>query len=428
MSLPDLITRQLEDLRAQHGANEHGDVATYIPELSRVDPDLFGIAVASRGGAVYTAGDADFLFTIQSVSKPFVYGMALAELGMEAVLERVGAEPSGEAFNAISLEPGTGRPANPMINAGAIVTTSLIPAASATERFSRISEMLSAFAGRQLDVDEAVYRSEQETGDTNRALAYLMRSMGALQADVDEALDVYFRQCAVLVTARDIAVMAATLANGGINPHTGESVVSDAVASQVLTVMATCGMYDASGEWLLRVGLPAKSGVSGAVVAASPGQFGIGIFSPRLDARGNSVRAIATCRELSDRFDLHLMRQPNRPMPSLLPDRTDAGAAILRRLHGDLSFSDAESLLRSLDPLLDTRRPTPAALVIDATGVRSSSRAATAILAALGPRLTEAGVTVLVAGEPSLVPTARALPSLDDAHRWLAETQPDEAT
>jgi glutaminase len=285
----DPISRTLQAIHDELEPNDDGAVADYIPTLAAADPDRFGLVVASLGGHVYSAGDADDPFTIQSVSKPFVHALALAELGLEEVLRHVGAEPSGEAFNAISLERGSGRPLNPMINAGAIVTTSLL-ATDSGPGFERILAGLSGFAGRRLDIDEATFESERETGDRNRALGYLMRAAGSLRSPVEPIVDAYFRQCSVLVTAADLAVMAATLANGGVNVKTGARVVGPAEAAQAVTVMATCGMYDYSGEWLLRAGLPAKSGVSGALLAVSPGQFGIGLFSPRVDAGGHSVR------------------------------------------------------------------------------------------------------------------------------------------
>jgi glutaminase len=433
MRVSSLIARELDAVLSNFASLDDGEVATYIPELATADPNLFGLAIASRNGAVYAAGDADDAFTIQSVSKPFVYAMALDEHGLDAVTARLGAEPSGEAFNAISLEPGTGRPDNPMINAGAIVTTSLISAPNPTDRFARIREVLSGFAGHPLDLDESVYRSEWETGDMNRALAWLMRNAGSLHGDVDEALDVYFRQCALLVTARDIAVMAATLANGGVNPVTGEAIVTDQVASQVLAVMATCGMYDASGEWLLRVGLPAKSGVSGAVMAACPGQFGLGLFSPRLDMKGNSVRAVAACRALSDRFDLHLMRRLNRsahatrhadgdaPGPPMVDqDAARRATIVVRRLEGDVAFADAEALLRSLDDTLDDAEPAvPAFVVLDLTYVTTMCPAAAAMIAALGRELAASGFTLVTTGaEAGRIPDARDFPSLDEALRW----------
>lgn len=298
----------LDELVDRLRPHREGKVAHYIPELACASPELFGIALCNSDGMLRTAGDALTPFSVQSISKPFVYALALLDLGLERVLACVGAEPSGEAFNAISLEPKTGRPANPMINAGAIVTTALVKARDAEERFVRILQALSDFAGRALDMDEAVYRSELETGDRNRALAYLMRSAGSLtEVPVQEALDVYFRQCAVRVAAVDVAVMATTLALGGINPLTHKRVVAPRVAEHVLAIMATCGMYDYSGEWLLRVGLPAKSGVSGGLLIANPGHFGAGLFSPPLDLRGNSVRAVLASQELADRFPVHMM-------------------------------------------------------------------------------------------------------------------------
>jgi glutaminase len=303
------IAGELHELYARLKRDERGELPTYIPELSNADPHLFGLCLASLDGRLYSSGDATASFTIQSVSKPFVYAIALADRGIDEVCARVGVEPSGEPFNAISLEAQTGRPANPMINAGAIVTCSLVKAADPVERFERIVNVLSQFAGRRLDFDEAVYISELETGDRNRALAYLMRNTGLLQSPVDEAVDVYFRQCALLVTAEDLAVMAGTLASGGVNPRTGVTVTEPRIIEHVLTVMATCGMYDFSGEWLLRAGLPAKSGVSGGLLAVSPSLFGIGLFSPLLDERGNSIRGMNACRELADRFDIHLMRR-----------------------------------------------------------------------------------------------------------------------
>jgi len=289
----DPIGDALGRIRAQFLDDDRGAVADYIPELGGADPAAFGLALVGTAGSVYRAGEADLPFTIQSISKPFAYALALADAGVGGVLARVGVEPSGEAFNAISLEPGTGRPSNPLINAGAILTTSLVRGTGPAERFERIRDLLSRCAGRDLGVDEAVFRSEHDTGDRNRALAYLMRHAGSLSVDVEDVVDTYFRQCSILVTAVDLATMAATLANGGVNPRTGDDVLERSVAEQVLTVMATCGMYDFSGEWLFRVGLPAKSGVSGGIVAVSPSQFGIGLYSPRLDGRGNSVRGVA---------------------------------------------------------------------------------------------------------------------------------------
>ncbi|MGB3307098.1 MAG: glutaminase [Thermomicrobiales bacterium] len=223
----DPISRALDDLHRKFIPERSGTLPDYIPEPAKADPDMFGISLVSVVGHCYSAGDTRREFTMQSISKPFVYALALEDIGLEAVLERVGAEPSGRAFNAISLEKGTGRRANPMVNAGVILATSLVQAETDADRFERIRETISAFAGRPLDMDVAVYRSEWDAGDRNRALAYLMKSAGALRADVDTTVDVYFRQCALLVTTDDLAMMAATLAHGGVHPRTGRRVISE---------------------------------------------------------------------------------------------------------------------------------------------------------------------------------------------------------
>jgi glutaminase len=313
----DLVTPGLQQVVERFRSLSDGALAQYIPELALADPDLFGIAACGMHGRQFAAGDDEVEFSIQSVSKPFVYALALEDRGLDDVLDRIGAEPSGEAFNAISLEPGTGRPENPMINAGAIATTALVRGRDADERFARILDLMSRCAGRRLVVDERVHASESATGDRNRALAYLMAASGSLEGPVEESVDVYFRQCSVLVTVRDLAMMAATLATGGRNPVTGEQVMTADVARHVLSVMSTCGMYDYSGRWMLQVGLPAKSGVSGAPIAVSPGKFGVGVFSPPLDRRGNSVRGVAALEALSHHLGLHLLHDPLRRFPAL---------------------------------------------------------------------------------------------------------------
>jgi glutaminase len=413
----DPITRILRTVHEELGDERGGALADYIPELAAADPDRFGLAIAGVHGTVYRAGDAGE-FTIQSVSKPFVLALALADLGLEAVLSRVSAEPSGEPFNAISLEAGTGRPANPMINAGALLTTSLVPAADAAERFARIHRTLSAFAGRPLAVDEATFASERATGDRNRALAYLMRSAGSLTEPVDEVVDTYFRQCAVLVTVADLATMAATLANGGVNPRTGAQVVGERAAGHVLTVMATCGMYDFSGEWLLRVGLPAKSGVSGCVIAVSPAQFGIGIFSPPVDERGNSVRAVLAARRLSDRFDLDLVRHPGLSAP-VVRRRAAAGTAAatsVLELQGELDFAAAESVLADLLVLPGSATRL---LVLDLTAVSRVRPVAADLFTATLADLAGAGVrTALVGRDTGLITGGRWFTHRADALAW----------
>ena len=402
----DLLAR----IHAEFGDDDQGDVADYIPQLSDADPSMFGLALAGVSGSVYGAGESTTPFSIQSISKPFVYALALADAGPDEVLARVGVEPSGEAFNAISLEPTTGRPDNPLINAGAILTSSLVSGSGPDERFARTLDQLSRCAGRDLVVDEEVFRSEYATGDRNRALAHLMRAAGSLTMDVDEAVEGYFRQCSVLVTATDLAVMGATLANGGVNPRTGVVAMEQAVAERVLTVMATCGMYDFSGEWLFRVGLPAKSGVSGGLVAVSPSQFGIGMYSPRLDQRGNSVRCVEASRAISERFSLHLMHQVTRSGPSFVrvsPDGSERPVAPLAEvdgvyggdfrvlsMQGYIEFATAEQALLTVRLHVDDT-DVPSAVVVDLDHVTQCQPVAAALLDSIIDEVTRRGVAVV---------------------------------
>lgn len=372
-----------------------GEVATYIPELAEADPDHFGIAVVSVGGQRYAAGDAHVPFTIQSISKPFVYGLALSEHGLDEVSRHVGFEPSGEPFNAISLDPASGRPANPMINAGAIVTSSLVPGTTPAARFERILAVLAAAAGRDLTVDESVFESELATGDRNRALGYLARATGVLGHAVADATEVYFRQCSVLVTAEDIAVMGATLAHGGVNPCTGVEVFDERVARHVLSLMASCGMYDDAGEWMVRVGLPAKSGVGGGIVAASPGHFGIGVFSPRLDEKGNSARGVAVLEALSDEYGLHMLTHPRElrtPIEVLAPD---AGDELLIVVRGEVDFVAAEQIAHRLEHAVHAADP-PERVCIDLSAVSVLRPAAERLLASAARDLAQQGVTLIV--------------------------------
>jgi glutaminase len=426
----DPIGDLLGRIRAELIGLDTGAPADYIPELATGDPRAFGLALAGVAGSVYQAGESAELFTIQSISKPFVYALALADVGFDGVLARVGVEPSGEAFNAISLEPGTGRPANPMVNAGAIVTSSLIEGDSPSIRFERIRDMLSRCAGRELGVDDAVYRSEHDTGDRNRALAYLMRHAGSLTLPVEDVVDVYFRQCSVTVSAADLAVMAATLANGGVNPRTGEAVIAPATVEQVLTVMATCGMYDYSGEWLVRVGLPAKSGVAGGLIAVSPSQFGIGLFSPPLDDRGNSVRGVAASRAISERLSLHLMHQVKRTAPSFtrmpLPEASESGRqgriAVLE-LQGYIEFPVAEQALLAINLRGDQAEP-PSGVVIDVDHVTRSNPVATALIDAVIAELTGWGVKVVTVDRLGrrLLAASAELSTVDEAVSHLRVT------
>lgn len=311
------IDLSLADLHRRFAARREGSVATYIPELATADPDAFGICLATLDGHVYEVGDSRHPFTIQSVSKPFVYGLALQDRGRDAVLEKIGTEPTGDAFNSIRLASGSGCPLNPMVNAGAIAAASLVAGHSEEDRWDRVLLALSLFAGRTLTLDEKVYVSERDTGHRNRAIAHMLRNSGVIGDDPEPALDRYFRQCSVLVTCRDLSIMAATLANAGVNPLTGERVLAPRVVQDVLSVMTTCGMYDYAGEWMFRVGLPAKSGVSGGILAVLPGRLGIAVFSPPLDAHGNSVRGIAVCHEISRDLGLHFLAAPPEPSTAI---------------------------------------------------------------------------------------------------------------
>ncbi|GAB96330.1 glutaminase [Kineosphaera limosa] len=353
-------------------AGDEGEVADYIPELAAADPDRLAVALCVADGTVYAAGDADVRFSIQSISKPFVYALALADRGQEAVLDRVGVEPSGDAFNEISLEEDTGRPRNPMINVGAITTHALVGGDECSEqdRCEQVRAGLSAFAGRELSVDEAVFASEMETADRNLALAHLVRSHDIIAGNAHETVRGYVRQCALLVDVRDLAVMAMTLAAAGRNPLTGEQVVPEAVCRQVLSVMATCGMYDAAGDWLTNVGIPAKSGVAGGIIGALPGQVGIGTFSPRLDRFGNSARGVNVCERLSNDMGLHLMSAPPLAVAAVRESGTveyEGQTWLHAELQGPIRFAAGESVLRALAQL----EPGPEPLALDLSRVTS---------------------------------------------------------
>ncbi len=285
--------------------NRTGSVANYIPELAAVDPDPFGIAVATVGGKLWSCGDANVEFTIQSVSKAFTYCLALELLGRERVFRQVGVEPSGDAFNAIVFDPRTNRPFNPMVNAGAITISTLMYEALGNDAMDYLLGRFSDAAGRTLSISDAVYRSEATTGHRNRAIAHLLLSVGATHGDVEPGLDLYFRQCSILVTAVDLARMGATLANLGTNPFTGVPVFELRAVRDTLSLMLTCGMYDYSGNWVVDVGVPCKSGVGGGIMGAVNRQIGIGTFSPRLDGKGNSVRGLHAFKHLAEEFGLH---------------------------------------------------------------------------------------------------------------------------
>jgi glutaminase len=299
-----------DHVAAAHARNRNhpeGAVADYIPVLSAVDPDLFGVCAAEVDGEVHVAGDAGVEFSVQSISKAFVYALVCDELGHDVVRDRVGVNNTGLAFDSVvAIELNDGHPMNPMVNAGALATTALMPGSTADDQWRAVREGLSRFAGRVLELDSAVYESETATNQRNRAIARLLESYGRITRDPLEVVDVYTKQCALRVSARDLAVMGATLADGGKNPVTGEQVVAPAVCRDTLAVMASTGLYERSGEWLFEIGLPGKSGVSGGIVTIAPGKAGIGVFSPRLDSAGNSVRGQRATAYLSRALGLNI--------------------------------------------------------------------------------------------------------------------------
>ena len=317
----DQVERLVHEAHERSRAHDGGRVADYIPVLAKVDPGLFGVVVAETGGQVHAVGDADVEFSVQSISKAFVYALVCEAYGHREVLERVGVNNTGLAFNSVmAVELNDGHPRTPMVNAGALATTALMPGATPAEQWENIRTGLSRFAGRQLELDGVVYRSEAETNMRNKAIARLLESYGRIRIDPLEVVDVYTRQCALRVSARDLAVMGATLADGGVNPVTGERVVSAQVCRDTLAVLASTGMYESSGEWLFEIGLPAKSGVAGGIVAVAPGKGAIGTFSPLLDPAGNSVRGQRATAYLSRTLGLNLFASsvhvPERSEPS----------------------------------------------------------------------------------------------------------------
>jgi glutaminase len=299
------IQRIVDDIYEKYRGVDDGQVATYIPELGKADPGNFGICLVTVEGQVFSAGDWEKEFTIQSMCKPFAFQLALEQHGSEETLKHVGVEPSGEAFNSIELDPKTGRPFNPMVNAGAIAVSSLIKRSPVEAGVDAFVERMSKAAGRTLRIDESVLASETLTGNRNRAIAYMLLNSGVIDENVIDTLHQYFAQCSMLVNCRDLAMMAATMANIGQQPISGEPVFDFQILKYVLAVMFSCGLYDYAGNWAVEVGLPAKSGVSGGIFGVVNRQMGIGVYSPKLDAQGNSVRGILACRDLASHLGLH---------------------------------------------------------------------------------------------------------------------------
>lgn len=461
--MTDVVQQILEKVYELCVDDTSGSVADYIPELAAADPDRFGICLTTADGFVYEIGDTDVPFTIQSVSKPFTYALALTDRGEDDVRRKIDVEPSGEPFNEISLDPVTERPRNPMINAGAITSASLVGGHTPQERFERIRRSFSRYAGRELSMNSHVHASESRTGHRNRAIGHMLRSFGIIDGDPDATVDLYFRQCSLEVTCRDVAVMAATMANNGLNPCTDVRALDVTHVERVLSVMTTCGMYDGAGDWVARVGLPAKSGVAGAVMAVLPGQLGISVFSPRLDEHGNSVRGVLACRELSRRLELHFLHVGRAARSAVRAEYTIADAPSRRRrnaaeqqtladrghrvrvfeLHGDLLFAAAESVVRavsaavadSVDPHADgaTGAGGLDAVVLDMRRVDDVSDVARTMLDTLAAGLRAEGcASVLVDPRAAMAHTVsslseregtgRVFDDLDSALRWGEDT------
>ena len=304
---PDRIARAVNAAHLKYRNKRGGKNAGYIPALAKVDPQLFGICVTTVDGQMFSAGAAESEFALESISKVFTAALAMEQVGPREFHRKVGADPTGEAFNSVmALELHNNRPMSPMVNAGAMTATSLVSATDADDRWRQILEIQSNFAGRQIEVSEQIADSERATNFHNRAIAWLLRCGGYMYSDPMEAVDIYTLQCSTLVTTVDLAVMGATLANGGVNPITAKRVIAKANVAPVLALMAMEGLYTASGDWAYTVGLPAKSGVGGGLVAVSPGKLAIAAYSPPLDQAGNSVRAQAAVTQIAHTLELGL--------------------------------------------------------------------------------------------------------------------------
>lgn len=289
-------------------SNTDGQNSQVYPALARVPSDLFGICVVGSSGSIYSIGDADYEFTIMSVSKPFIFALVCDVLGADKVGENIGVNATGLAFNSLAaIEQGPQGRTNPMVNAGAIATTNLVPGETIESKWQFIHDGLNRFAGRTLSMNDEVYDSASRTNFRNQSIARLLQSYGRLVIDPADATELYTKQCSLNVTARDLAVMGATLADGGVNPITKERVISQSVCHYALAVMLTAGLYETSGDWLYHIGLPGKSGIGGGIVAVSPGKGGIGTFAPPLDNAGNSVKGQLVAKYFSEQLGMDLL-------------------------------------------------------------------------------------------------------------------------
>ncbi|MBY4128408.1 glutaminase A [Rhodococcus fascians] len=384
------ITRYLEsvldDCRGQGG----GAIAEGNAELERADPDTFAVALATVGGSVYAAGDHGVEFSIQSISKALAYALAIEDNGLERMLEATDVEPSGDSFNEISLERSTGRPRNPLINAGALAVHSMIRGHSPQDRADRVRDLHSRCAGRTLNTNSSVYEAEIESDDRNTAIAHLLKSVGVLAAEPADVVDGYARQCSVDVNCVDLATIASVMANGGVDPTTEERLIDGAINRHVLSVMSTCGMYDGSGSWIAAVGIPAKSGVAGAIVGVLPGQVGVAVLSPRLNEHGNSVRGVAVFERLSRDLELHMMHVAPSGASAI---REVTGEDVTTvQLQGDLRFAGAESVLATLANSEKLSRR----IVLDLSHVRAMDDVARRMLDAAADGLREDGYDVQI--------------------------------
>jgi glutaminase len=418
-SMESPIQQYLDELLTDVAQLREGTPYLVHPPGREPDPDAFGICLATVDGHVYTSGDADREFSIHSISKPFSYALALEDWGTDIVDEYVDLEPSGDPFNEISLAPGSGRPANAMINAGALAVVGLIKGAGGKSASRRIVDFYSRLAGRTLSASRSVYDVEIRHSDRNHALAYLLSSFGIIEDDPTRALENYLWQCSVQVTGRDLAVMAATCANGGTNPVTGEQVIAIEHVERILSVMMTSGMYDDAGSWASSVGMPAKSGVGGGTLAVLPGQAGLAVFSPPLDQHGSSVRGTETCRRLSRDMEMHFVRAARTAGPAVRPPidltqlpsrirRTEEESAVLDAHHGacrfleltgDLHFAGTEALVRAVAELEDSVE----IVVLDMRQVFEVSQLALDMLADLHARLAAANRQLVLIAEDGLL-------------------------
>jgi glutaminase len=311
---PEQVKALVAEAHQRFKSDTEGRNSQVYPALAKVPRELFGICVVGTGGNVFAAGDSEHEFTIMSVSKPFLFALVCQVVGVEEARQKIGVNATGRAFNSLEgIERNPDGRTNPMVNSGAIATTSLVPGANLKAKWKFIHDGLSRFAGRKLPLNEEVYASATATNYRNQSIARLLQSYSRIYMDPAEAVELYTKQCALNVSARDLAVMGATLADGGVNPITRERVVDASVCHYVLAVMATAGLYETSGDWLFDIGLPGKSGIGGGIVTVSPGKGGLGTFAPPLDSAGNSVKGQLVAKFLSQQLGMDLFVSQPEP-------------------------------------------------------------------------------------------------------------------